>query len=77
MDQNKIIITGIVATVAAALISSAMFIPAFAAQQNKNGSSNSGINGTNADGMSGQNGGVGGDATKGGIGENGGNNHIP
>lgn len=76
MNQNKFIITAMVVIVAAALIASAMSMPAFAAFQSRNGPSHNGINGANNNGGIGQNGGLGGDGTKGGVGENGGNNQL-
>jgi hypothetical protein len=81
MNQNKFIITAMVVIVAAALIASAMSMPAFAASQFKNGSHHNGISGTNGNGGHGQNGGVGGDGTNGNkdpnLGQNGGNNCLP
>ena len=64
MSQNKFIITAMVVIVAAALIASAMSMPAFAASQSKNGLSHNGTNGANNNGGIGQNGGLGGDGSK-------------
>lgn len=81
MNQNKFIITAMVVIVAAALIASAMSMPAFAIVQHNNGKTLNGSPGENHSGGHGQNGGVGGDGTNGNkdpnAGQNGGNNCIP